>query len=338
MPNSAKRSNSNQGIGASEMVVLDGATLKQNALKNCQHIFQQIQKVQRQIIQYNKEQKPAYDKWLNYHFGEIIQTINQLAEEIREKRRIISEVQEELYYFNISLNDAYDKVKRRMEEGYFSEDIYQNKERVNYNFYEVTDEDDVMGEELNEFFSKMGIDEENKKKKSKYMELKEKKFKERYHYLASKLHPDKKGKELTEEEKELWNEIQIAYKNNDDKTLEGLFARYKVSVGDINQSSSLFDLRMSEKKLSISLRKLKEKRRLIKKTEAWGFTKLNNKKLFALQSKKAKDLKELEHSLMSEKKKIQEIISLMSARNEDSIKKNKDEKDDQEFIEMYLNF
>ncbi len=338
MPNSSKRSNSNQGVGANEMVVLDGATLKQNALKKCQQTFQQIQKIQHQIIQYNKEQKPAYDKWLNYYFGEQLSNINQLVDEIREKRRIISEVQEELYYFNISLTDAYDKVKRRMEEGYFSEDIYQNKERVNYNFYEVTDEDDVMGEELNEFFSKMGIDEEQKKKKSKYMELKEKKFKERYHYLASKLHPDKKGKELTEEEKELWNEIQIAYKNNDDKTLEGLFARYKVSAGDIHQASSLFDLRMSEKKLSISLRKLKEKRRQIKKTEAWGFIKLNETKRFALQSQKAKELKELEYSLVSEKKKIQEIISLMAARNEDSEKRNTDGKADQEFIEMYLNF
>lgn len=331
-----KKNDSNPGVGVKEITPIDGESLKREALQKCTDIFNNIQRIKKEIVHFQKVQKPAYDNWLQYHFGDKIREVNVLSEEIREKKQIMNEVQEELYFFHISPKDAYEKVKRRVKEGYYAEKIYQNKEKINYQSYEVTDEDDVMGEELNEFFSKLTNEEEVKK--SRYKKLKERKFKERYRYLASKLHPDKKGKDLTEGDKELWDEIQVAYKNNDEKALEGLFARYKVTVGEINKESSLFDLRFSMKKLAVSLHNLKEKRRSIKKTEAWNFNKLDDKELFELQLKTGRELKELEESLKKEKRKIDEIIHMMAGGKEENEKKIIENRVEKEFIEMYLNF
>ncbi|MCB1178571.1 MAG: hypothetical protein KDK36_13380 [Leptospiraceae bacterium] len=336
MIDNQENSNSPKRVGDSELIQLSGEELKKKSLENSEVLYEKIKELEKDINLFNRNQKPTFDKWMLYHFKDKIDEIKELKSNVERKKNLIKQAQEELYFFKINPEEAFKKVQRRLEgiELNLTDNSGDNRPYATYN---VDEEDDVMGEELNDFFESLNQKLESEKEVT-FENISSIKFKERYRYLITKLHPDKLGRPLTIEEKELWTELNSAYKEGDSDRLEEVFVKYKFLNKEISANSSLFDLRFSEKKLKDKFDKLKAEMREIKNSDAWNFNKLSESEVFERQKKISNELKDFIYSLRKENEQLEEVIELFSNTKKQVSKEKIEEKLEKDFIEMYLNF
>jgi hypothetical protein len=187
------------------LITLNQTIIRKKALGECQKTLKKIDKVKQEIDQFEKKDKPAYDRWIQENFGELIQKIKSWSLEIQEKRALIDEVQEEAFIQNITFIEAFQIVKYRREhpEEFIKE---ENKKSGEENFWEntVEDEEDIFREDLNDFFKRfnekynMNSEEFESFKKglngeanSKKPQDRDARLKERYRLIVQRLHPDK---------------------------------------------------------------------------------------------------------------------------------------------------
>ena len=207
------------------LVLLDQTVIRKQTLGECHKTLKKIDKAKQEIEQYEKVDKPAYEKWIQENFGELITRIRMHSQEIQEKRALIEEIQEEAFFQRITFIEAFKIIKYRKAH---PEEFEKSKAKENEkkeNFWEKIpedDDDDVFKEDLNDFFKKFNMNEdefesfrrgfrngENDKDRNFDVRLKE-----RYRLIVQKLHPDK-NKKATPMEQELWFEAQEAYKKKD---------------------------------------------------------------------------------------------------------------------------
>jgi hypothetical protein len=117
-------------------------------------------------------------------------------------------------------------------------------------------------------------------------------LKELYRKLVLQLHPDHHG-EQTPRDRELWHQLQTAYKNKDLELMEALAGRIELTLNRLAGSLPVQILLRLTRELRESLRGLRAQINSAKQNPAWEFRK-KSAKLPALESKRRKNL---EHQL-----------------------------------------
>jgi|GEM_PF-1562715 hypothetical protein len=339
------------------LITLNQTIIRKKALGECQKTLKKIDKVKQEIDQFEKKDKPAYDRWIQENFGELIQKIKSWSLEIQEKRALIDEVQEEAFIQNITFIEAFQIVKYRREhpEEFIKE---ENKKSGEENFWEntVEDEEDIFREDLNDFFKRfnekynMNSEEFESFKKglngeanSKKPQDRDARLKERYRLIVQRLHPDK-NKNASQMERELWHDAQEAYKKKDLEKLDFIIALFNIRFGSIGMESTIFDLKTANSKLEKTLKQFGQMIRRAKSEPAWLFLSLKPAKLSSLKNEAAKEFKDYERITSIELREINSILSkwekasLEAANNTYSKRRTEKLRHEDDFMNFYMNF
>src|SRR5262249_34314883 len=94
-------------------------------------------------------------------------------------------------------------------------------------------------------------------------------LKERYRLLVRSLHPD-----LTREKKDLWNQVQQAYREKNLDQLDLLVAMADVFSGKISRFTGLSQLRGAAQEIERLLVPLRRKLEAMRQDRAWKFSEL----------------------------------------------------------------
>lgn len=279
-----------------DLVLIDQAPIRKSFFKDCQKVIKKIDKLKLQIQHFERSDKPAYENWLNNEFGEEILHLKKITQELEEKKVLLEEIEEEAYYNDINLHQAFIRVQHRHEhpEDYEEEDIFDEEPEFgdyedDYEFDE--DEEDDLEKDFKQFIHDF-FDAENAKFaqdffeemgdllgiKRKEKETADARLKDRYRYIVQKLHPDN-NKEQAEYEKELWFEVQEAYQQKDLERLDMLIALYNIRNDETEKESSLFELKYTLNVLNKSQSYLKTMLTKIKKEPCWNFLTFTKQKL-----------------------------------------------------------
>ena len=120
------------------LVLLDQTVIRKQTLGECHKTLKKIDKAKQEIEQYEKVDKPAYEKWIQENFGELITRIRMHSQEIQEKRALIEEIQEEAFFQRITFIEAFKIIKYRKAH---PEEFEKSKAKENEkkeNFWEKT--------------------------------------------------------------------------------------------------------------------------------------------------------------------------------------------------------
>ena len=334
------------------LVLLDQTVIRKQTLGECHKTLKKIDKAKQEIEQYEKVDKPAYEKWIQENFGELITRIRMHSQEIQEKRALIEEIQEEAFFQRITFIEAFKIIKYRKAH---PEEFEKSKAKENEkkeNFWEKIpedDDDDVFKEDLNDFFKKFNMNEdefesfrrgfrngENDKDRNFDVRLKE-----RYRLIVQKLHPDK-NKKATPMEQELWFEAQEAYKKKDLDKLDFIIALYNIRFGFIGIDSTIFDLKFANSKLEKSLKEFSQVIRRAKNEPSWSFLKLKPTKLDSLKREAAKEFRDYEKNTNTELREINNILDKWergaTAMGNKNYPKSSQRQREEDFLNFYVNF
>lgn len=332
------------------LVLLDQTVIRKQTLGECHKTLKKIEKAKHEIEQYEKVDKPAYEKWIQENFGELITRIRMHSQEIQEKRALIEEIQEEAFFQRITFIEAFKIIKYRKDHPEEFEKSKANEKKENF-WEEIPedDEDNVFKDDLNDFFKKFNMNEDEfesfRRGFKKGENDKERNFdvrlKERYRLIVQKLHPDKNKKASTMEQ-ELWFEAQEAYKKKDLEKLDFIIALYNIRFGFIGIDSTIFDLKFANSKLEKSLKEFSQAIRRAKNEPSWLFLKLKPAKLDSLKREAAKEFRDYEKKTNLELREINNILEKWergaTAMGNKNYPKSSQRQREEDFLNFYVNF
>ncbi|MCB1141543.1 MAG: hypothetical protein H7A24_10090 [Leptospiraceae bacterium] len=291
-----------------QLIPIDQKKIRKKYISNCKRTIRELEKAKSDWNDYHSKDVPDFEKWYFSSFREQLSELRFMEEKSRDLHSILYEIEYLKNKKRINVHKAYQIVMDRRnhpekypppEEEYRHSSSYQDDESDS----EFQEED---LKEMFEFFLKINPDIEKESKREGMYEYLFSRFKEEFfksekknhsyqmneeepekiepnvrvkqifRELARKLHPDFQ-KEQNEFIKDLWNEVQVAYENNDLEKLETLLALSNIHVGDFSDDISVSQLLNVKIEFKNQLKAIRNQLRKAKKTREWGFSKLKNK-------------------------------------------------------------
>ncbi|MDX1958024.1 MAG: hypothetical protein SFU98_05595 [Leptospiraceae bacterium] len=327
-----------------EIIPFSGTTEKTEFLEKTKILMSKIQFLNLEIQKFNTQDRPSYQTWMKQNFHDNYQLIQEKTEKLVKYKKILETVQEEIFYFRLTPSQAYKKVMDR-----FSRTGKIGMEKPfndDWNgFYEETDffeEDDVLGKEINQFYRKLNEEKQkdfevrdSQKNIPNGKSFTEDSFKEKYHYLVMRLHPDK-ILNPTEDDRRIWQMVQDAYHTNNLEALDAIYASYKIGSSGNEEYSNLLDIKFNYKKIYKQFKKLNKEYQSLKKSPAWGFRSWKKTKLTRKMNDARMELDKYCDSLTKDLGKIERTIEFLSGKLKTTQTKSNHSDDD--FIELHFNF
>lgn len=328
------------------LICLNQEKIRKDYIRKCKRSMKDLEKVKKEIIDYETNDLPMFEKWYHSHFGATLSEIRETHEKAKELFHKIREIEYYQRKKNISYYEAFLLVEDKLK----NPEKYKEEEEPEHDYFEFSEEEEDFSEwdeqetyERNSFNSQTDPEIEkqieqafqeflrenpeysrfsknsqiykilyetfrkrfyeefiNKHEayKHKYEDDLEARIKAKYRELVRKLHPDYR-KESNPYFDELWHEVQAAYKRKDLNRLEMLLALSSIHQGDFSVSFSVSQILEVQNEFKAQIKALRARLKLIKKNEAWGFSKLETTK--PLEKKISKRLNE---NLFEEKENL----------------------------------
>jgi hypothetical protein len=204
--------------------------------------------VEEQWRHYTETERPAYERWVHLECGAVMMELRQLRQEFDFKQFLLREAEMRRYQTRQSLRDSLRDIKAEMDSesarsseadapppGYDSREDSSSDNKAGFE-----DDDEADWSELDEFLSQLAGEEPEHPS----VFLEGARLRSVYRDICRQLHPDT-GAIMNERVKQLWNEVQEAYKNKDMERLETLRALCDLEGGSLNKNiscSRLMDL------------------------------------------------------------------------------------------------
>ncbi len=329
------------------LIPLNSDQIREKAEKECKKVIDKIDLLKTEIDQFETRDKPTYDSWVQSNFQDKIESTRKKMQTVEEKREIVEEVYNLSFLRKLSFPECYRIVmeERKLEKK--REEEFKKRQESNDNSYdddleddefEEEDEDDVFKEELNDFFKKFNYNFRNEIPKEKNPEHSGS-FKEKYRELAKKLHPDK-NKNQSKADLDLWNELQDAYRMNDESKLDYILQNLEMRTGKKILQSSIFDLRKTKLSLEKSLRGIQTQIRKFKKDVAWNFFSKSTKEKNKIKQEIESELRQTNFELDKENTQFTKLIETWKNSKFQSKSKihNKDIIFSDDFFEFFTKF
>jgi hypothetical protein len=99
------------------IVVVDQEPLRRKTAEECQRQMRRLDKARADWSRFEREDKPAFERWMAVTFGPLMTEMREISDQIREKENLIDEVETELLVGDWpSYEAAYRAVRRRKEQ------------------------------------------------------------------------------------------------------------------------------------------------------------------------------------------------------------------------------
>ena len=204
--------------------------------------------VEEQWRHYTETERPAYERWVHLECGAVMMELHQLRQEFEFKQFVLYEAEMRSTHTRQSLRDSLRDVKAeihneatRSSEADAPPPGYDSREDSSSDGEADFEEDDEADwSMLDEFLSKLA----GKALEHPSVFLEGARLRSVYRDICRQVHPDT-GVTMSERLKQLWNEVQEAYKNKDLERLETLQALCDLERGSLDKSiscSRLMDL------------------------------------------------------------------------------------------------
>lgn len=288
------------------LVRVDQRPLRRKAASECSRALAQLEKARAEWRRFDREDKPAYERWLAGRFGALLTELRDLEQALHEKERLIEEVEIEYAWVGArSFRAAYLAVMRRRNAPEPTrtvppEDADRQAPR---DFSEFT------REEKHEFFEDfldgmLGIDPSELSRREYQRMFREfeaaareahrppeppashpvrpedARIKEVYRLLVRRLHPDTRA-DGDAEVSALWHEVQEAYLAGQLERLEMLLALTDIRENSAGAHTSLFQMREVLAELRRAFATVQKNLRAARKDPAWRFAKRADRETLA---------------------------------------------------------
>ncbi len=289
-----------------EIVLLDQEPLRKKAALDCSREMARLEKLRSQWTRFEREDRPQFERWMAHNFGALLTELREGDRIIHERRSLIEEVHEAVYFGEArTLKAAYKFVLERRNAPDVDEpppfagsdgtdpffdfrDQAADEEEVEMLFEEFLDAHfGVFVESLSkkdyarlfakfkqEVLGQAPQDSEKEPPRATKPSVTEKpetaRIKELYRQLVRRLHPDVRT-DASPAATALWHEVQDAYSAGNLERLETLFALSELTDATISSGTSLHQLRSAFKELKRSVQSVLRSLSSAKKDPAWNF-------------------------------------------------------------------
>jgi len=99
---------------ARQLVWVDQRPLRREAASECGRAMDRLEKARREWKRYEREDQPAYQRWMASTFGALMSRLRELEARVHEKENLVREVEREMHFGgSSSYRAAYSTVQRR---------------------------------------------------------------------------------------------------------------------------------------------------------------------------------------------------------------------------------
>lgn len=280
------------------LVRIDQRPLRRQAATECRRELVRLEKARAEWERFDREDKPAFQRWVASRFGAQLTEIRELELALREKERLIDEVEIEYAWIGASsYRAAYHAVMRRRDSGAprrpapeeaktepppdFAQFSTEQKREVFEDFLEDycgIDPGDLSKKEYQRMYREFAAGMGKEARQSAPSPAPDAparpddvRIKEIYRVLVRRLHPDARG-EGEADVTALWHEVQEAYLSGNRERLELLLALTDIRSRTVGEQTSLFQMREVLAELRQAFAAVQESLRSARKNPAWKFT------------------------------------------------------------------
>jgi hypothetical protein len=278
-----------------ELVRVDQRPLRRKAASECSRELAKVEKARAEWRRFDREDKPAFERWMAGRFGAVLTELRELDLALREKEQLIAEVEIEYAWIGVrSYRAAYLSVMRRRnapvrrrsehaaDARHFA-DLSEKEKRTLFDdfiadFLDV-DPADIPKEEYQRMYRdfQAGLGGERPEPApARPARAADARLKEVYRQLVRRLHPDTRA-DGDPEVSALWHEVQEAYAAGQVERLETLLALTDLRGKSAGEHISLFQMREVLAELRRALRVLQKSLRDARKDPAWNFARRVNR-------------------------------------------------------------
>ncbi|MEP6672058.1 MAG: J domain-containing protein [Chthoniobacter sp.] len=290
---------------ARQLVWVDQRPLRREAASECGRAMQRLEKARSEWKRYEREDQPAYQRWMASTFGALMSRVREIEALVREKELLVREVEKEMYISgSTSYRTAYARVQRRRANPAAEPDPRTKERDPRFSDDEETELDEFTQELLFEEFVRtflgMNPDRMSDRQHARmFADFKAKvlgqdrpeppppfepepdalpeppksdqnRVKELYRLLVRRLHPDMRADNNTEVSA-IWHDVQEAYATGNVERLEMLLAFTDIQSNTAGEHTSLFQMRSVFAELRNAFNALQRTLRTAKKDHAWNF-------------------------------------------------------------------
>jgi hypothetical protein len=300
-----------------QMVWVDQVPLRRLTASECSRAMERLEKARTEWRRFEREDQPAFQRWKASTFGALLSRIREVEDLVRQKERLIAEVEQEMYSSGSrSYRAAYTRVQKRREnpdEETHSRTPPPEEERARFDEDEEEELDEFTQELLFEEFLRtflgMNPDRMSDRQYAKMFADFKAKILGRDH--SSEPPPNWRAeaesdfapeppKPLQDRVKELyrllvrrlhpdmradsnaevsslWHEVQEAYATGNAERLEMLLAFTDIQANTTGDHTSLFQMRSVLTELRNAFKALQRTLQTAKKDPAWNFARLSDR-------------------------------------------------------------
>ncbi len=273
------------------IVLVDQEPLRNALRRRCQSALAVLAKRRQQLGVFEREDKPAFTRWLAREFGSQLTAARELEAQIRTKQTLLQEVENEMRRVGCDAPTAYRRLRFWRDEPApahtqsppppddYAQLSPEEKEAIFKNWLleyfginpeqmEATAYKTTFGNFRVHLFGDAASDETIFVFSAP--EPPSRKMKETYRVLVRRLHPDRRG-EGDARASALWHEVQKAYAARDLERMETLLAFTEIEAGELGARTSLFQMGAVRRELQQTWRALRQSLRAAAANEAWNF-------------------------------------------------------------------
>ena len=296
------------------IVPIDSTPLCNEALGAARTAMREISRLNKQIAEFERTIEPAFSRWERDNIGELLSRESELEAKIEALSELIEFATMQAFFtgkdpYEIYAKAAKGKASSAPEDKHAeaTEDTDQREDEARARDAGYSPEEQDFRAHLRTIF---GRDPDSMRKAeyrhmfSEYKTWRAKfeettaaaasakakdipaRIKELYRHLVRRLHPDS-GTQADPFFASLWHDLQEAYNNRDLERLEILLTITEVNKGGDSINSSLYHIRLVAKKMTSTLFGLEKRFAGIRKSDAWKFWHVNDRRQAEIKFRKA---------------------------------------------------
>jgi hypothetical protein len=267
-------------------MVVDGEPIRRAARKAHEKARAQLETIERQFAQFERQELPAYQRWLHLTFGPLITELRETESAIASKEDILERVEAYQIWQNMSPAYAYARVKSELENP--GRDSETEKEENDFDGLDDESEDFLRdayeaasaafkqesgfeAPDFESFKEAMGIGDKPSAHIKEEDDSEKARIKKLYRKIARHLHPDC-SETFSLREQRLWHRAQEAYKNGDGLALETVLSHIEAAESGPLFASCVSDLMENTREMRTRVDYLEQDLYEARQHPAWRFT------------------------------------------------------------------